>query len=92
MGLGTELYSEITRKMKRPIAELLCQWIKTTGMDFSGSDSHRIKKYSISNETDGRGDKEGNANVCIEHKSVSSECDTKDGNCENTEAEIQQEW
>jgi hypothetical protein len=61
-------------------------------VDFSRSDSQRIKKYCISNEMDGREDKEGDANVYTEHKSVSSECVTKYGNCENTADETKQEW
>jgi hypothetical protein len=54
-------------------------------MDFSRSDSQRIKRYCICNEMDGREDKEGDANVCTEYKSISSEFDTKDGNCETVD-------
>jgi hypothetical protein len=36
---------------------------------------------------DGREDDEEAGNAGSEHERVSSECETEDGNCENTEAE-----
>jgi hypothetical protein len=48
-------------------------------VDFSGCDSHGTERYCICDEMVGRAEKEGDANICTERKSMSSECDKKEG-------------
>jgi hypothetical protein len=47
-----------------------------------------FKKHYISDEMGGREDEEGAGNVGCEHEKISSECEIEDGNCEDTEVEI----
>jgi hypothetical protein len=75
-----------TRTTKQSSVELLCQWIKTKAMLSLQVEVKEFKKCCTSDKVDGRKNEDKAGNGGSEHENVSSECVTKDKNCEDNEA------